>query len=137
MATKTKAYVDTSAFIAFFDHSDSYHAQFAQLFADPPALVTTALVIVEGHGWFLRRYDATKALQFLQFVDILPRCKIIAAGSAELQHAGAMAAKYCDQPLTMADAMGLWIMRHQRISCCWSTDRHLGLTGVPLVIHQI
>lgn len=137
MATKTKVYVDTSAFIAFFDRSDSYHTHFAQLFADPPPFVTTSLVVMEGHGWFLRRYDATKAKQFLNFFETLPRCKVIPVGSRELHQASSVVGDFIDQPLTLADALGLWIMRRERISCCWSTDRHLGLTGVPLVIHQI
>jgi predicted nucleic acid-binding protein len=57
MAGKTDAYVDTSALIAFVDRSDTYHLTFRRLFAKPPALLTTTLVIAEGHAWFLRRYD--------------------------------------------------------------------------------
>ena len=44
MATRAKAYVDTSALIAFADRSDSYHALFRRLFSDPPPLLTTTLV---------------------------------------------------------------------------------------------
>lgn len=61
MASKSEAYVDTSALIALCDRSDDHHALFRRLFSAPPNLVTTG---------------------------------------------------------------------------CWSTDRHLGLTGVPLVIHK-
>jgi hypothetical protein len=43
--------------------------------------------------------------------------------------------KFGDQPLTLADAHGLVIINERRISTCWSTDRHLGLTGAKLVIH--
>jgi histidine ammonia-lyase len=42
--------------------------------------------------------------------------------------------KFGDQPLTLADAHGLAIINERRISTCWSTDRHLGLTGAKLVI---
>jgi len=48
MARSPDAYVDTSALIAFADRSDSHHALFARLFADPPRLVTIALVVAEG-----------------------------------------------------------------------------------------
>lgn len=65
MATRSEAYVDTSALIAFADRSDTYHPLFRRPFAAPPRLLTTALVIAEGHGWFLRRYDRAKARQFL------------------------------------------------------------------------
>ena len=71
MARSLEAYVDTSALIAFVDRSDSHHVLFARLFSDPPTLVTTALVVAEGQGWFLRRYDQTRALMFLALVEEL------------------------------------------------------------------
>jgi hypothetical protein len=52
----------------------------------------------------------------------------------ELAGAGTMVRKFADQNLTLADAHGLALMRELRIGCCWSTDRHLSLGGVPLVI---
>jgi predicted nucleic acid-binding protein len=134
MATKTEAYVDTSALIAFLDRSDSYHPLFRRLFANPPALVTSALVIAEGHGWFLRRYDRNRALQFLSFIDDLTALTIMPFDPRELSKAARMAKKFGHQSLTLADAHGLAIMTERRISTCWSTDRHLGLTGAKLVI---
>src|SRR5437762_11016330 len=71
-ATRNEAYVDTSALIAFADRSDSHHSLFRRLFSDPPPLLTTLLVVAEGHGWFLRRYDAAKGLQFLSMVETMP-----------------------------------------------------------------
>jgi predicted nucleic acid-binding protein len=133
MARKTEAYVDTSAFIAFLDKSDSYHRLFRRLFSDPPKLVTSALVIAEGHGWFLRRYDHNRAVQFLAFVDELPALTIQAVDREALTGAGRLVRKYHDQTLTLADAHGLVIMGACKLTACWSTDRHLGLTGVPLV----
>lgn len=76
MATKTDCYIDTSAFIAFLDRSDSFHPLFRRLFAKPPALVTSALVIAEGHGWFLRRYGQRRAMQFLAFIGALPNLTV-------------------------------------------------------------
>ena len=134
MVKKTSCYIDTSAFIAFLDRSDSYHALFRRLFASPPQLNTSALVIAEGHGWFLRRYDQQRAIQFLAFVDALPSLNIREFDRDELAKAGRAVKKFADQNLTLADAHGLAIMQDLRISSCWSTDRHLGLTGVPLVI---
>ena len=45
-----------------------------------------------------------------------------------------MLAMFRDQNLTLADAHGLAVMRDRKSSSCRSTDRHLGLTGVPLAI---
>ena len=134
MARKAECYIDTSAFIAFLDRSDSYHPLFRSLFSDPPALVTSALVIAEGHGWFLRRYDWYRAAQFLAFVQELPALTVRGFDSQELAKAATLIKKFADQKVTLADAHGLTIMRDRRTATCWSTDRHLGLTGARLVI---
>jgi predicted nucleic acid-binding protein len=134
MAKKTECYVDTSALIAFLDKSDSFHALFRRLFSEPPPLITSSLVIAEGHGWFLRRYDQQRAVQFLAFVDALPSLTIRGFDVYELAQTGRIVRKFFDQNLTLADAHGLAIMRERRVGYCWSTDRHLGLDGVPLVI---
>lgn len=134
MAAKTDAYVDTSAFIAALDRSDSHHLTFARLFAEPPRLITSTLVIAEGHGWFLRRYDARKALDFLRFVRALTPLNVLPLESDDLPSLTVLLAKFADQELTLADAHGLQLMKQRRIHSCWSTDRHLALTGVPLAI---
>ena len=133
MAPKTEAYVDTSALIAFLDRSDSYHPLFCRLFSSPPPLLTSALVIAEGHGWFLRRYDRNRAIQFLNFIDALSVLAIQPFDQQQLTKTTTLLKKFGDQSLTLADAHGLVIINEQRISACWSTDRHLGLTGAKLV----
>jgi predicted nucleic acid-binding protein len=137
MAPKTESYVDTSALIAFLDRSDSYHALFRRLFSSPPPLVTSALVVAEGHGWFLRRYDQNRAIQFLNFIGDLPVLAIQKFNDEELQKASRLVKKFNDQPLTLADAHGLVIMNARQISSCWSTDRHLAITGAKLVIRAV
>lgn len=134
MAQKTECYVDTSALIAFLDRSDSYHSLFRRLFAEPPPLVTSALVLAEGHGWFLRRYDQHRAIQFLAFIHALPALAIRPFDSDELRKINPTVKKYADQKLTLADAHGICIMRERRSAACWSTDRHFGLSGVPLAV---
>ena len=134
MAGKTKAYVDTSALIAFADRSDTYHALFRRLFSEPPALLTTTLVVAEGHAWFLRRYDRTRALQFLSMIEDMKPLEIAAVGATEQVAAGRLLRRFSDQDLTLTDAAGLYLMNRHKIRNCWSTDFHLGLTGVPLVI---
>lgn len=136
MAANPEAYVDTSAFIAFLDRSDTHHALFSRLFALPPKLLTTPLVIAEGHAWFLRRYDRTRALQFLSFIECLTPLEICPCGPEEQTAAAKMLRRFPDRDLTMADAAGLHLMRARRVSTCWSTDFHLGLEGAVLVVHQ-
>ena len=96
--------------------------------------MTSALVVAEGHGWFLRRYDQRRAVQFLNFLEVMPGLTIRAFDSDELVKASQLVKKFADQKLTLADAHGLAVMLERRTSGCWSTDRHLGLTGVRLAI---
>jgi predicted nucleic acid-binding protein len=131
------AYIDTSALIAFLDRSDSYHSTFKRLFASPPPLVTSALVVAEGHGWFLRRYDRMRAAEFLAFIGSLPALAIEKFDEGGLSSARLILAKFSDQNLTLADAHGLAIMKDRHTVSCWSTDRHLTLTGVPLAIRSV
>lgn len=127
-----RAYLDTSAFIAFLDRSDSYHLTFKRLFASPPKLVTSTLAIAEGHGWFLRRYDRYRANEFLAFIEALPALAVQGFDVIELSKVRGILSRFADQDLTLADAHGLAIMKDHRCGVCWSTDRHLGLTGVDL-----
>src|SRR6266699_6325217 len=135
MAKTAEAYVDTSALIAFADRSDSYHPLFRKLFADPPLLITTPLVVAEGHGWFLKRYDRTRGLHFLSMIEEMP-LRISPVRSEEQNECVNLLRKFSYQDLTLADAAGLYLMKSRRIRLCWSTDFHLSLTGVSLVIHQ-
>jgi len=137
MATRTEAYVDTSALIAFTDRSDSYHALFRRLFSEPPPLLTTTLVVAEGHAWFLRRYDRTRALQFLAMIEAMEPLEIASVGATEQTGAGVLLRRYSDQNLTMTDAVGLHVMQARRVVSCWSTDIHLALGGVQLVINDV
>ena len=134
MARRPEAYVDTSALIAFADRSDSHHPLFRRLFADPPALLTSTLVVAEGHGWFLKRYDRQRALQFLAMIEDMTPLQVTAVGPGEQSGATKILRRYSDQDLTLADGVGLYLMKERRIRQCWSTDFHLRLSGVPLVI---
>jgi predicted nucleic acid-binding protein len=130
-----EAYLDTSALIAFLDRSDSYHLTFKRLFSAPPPLVTSALVIAEGHGWFLRRYDRHRATEFLAFIESLPALTLQGFDQSEWSKVRQVLARFGDQTLTLADAHGLAIMTDRRTTICWSTDRRLGLTGVDLAAY--
>lgn len=135
MATKTDIYVDTSALISFLDKSDSYHPLFRRLFCNPSRLITTSLVIAEGHGWFLRRYDILRGLAFLSFVEELAQAGVLKIVPFELLAGYKILRKFSDQTMTLTDAVGLALMKQNKIRECWSTDRHLGLMGVELVIN--
>jgi predicted nucleic acid-binding protein len=131
-----ESYVDTSALISFLDKSDSYHFLFRRLFASPPKLVTSPLVIAEGQAWFLRRFDSNRALQFVAGLEEMRPLRVLMLGPKDLLQATNVLRRFHDQSLTLTDALGLHIMAERRIQSCWSTDFHLGLTGVKLAIHE-
>jgi predicted nucleic acid-binding protein len=135
MERRIDAYVDTSALIAFLDRSDTFHALFRRLFAAPPPLFTSTLVIAETHGWFLRRYDRSRALQFLGLIEAMTPLTVHGVGRDEQDAAVGLLRRFSDQDLTLADAVGLHMMAVLDVTQCWSTDFHLGLTGVPLIIY--
>jgi predicted nucleic acid-binding protein len=91
--------------------------------------------LAEGHGWFLKRYDRYRGLQFLAMVEAMP-LHLVSVGADEQDAATALLRRFSDHELTLVDAIGLHVMATKRAAACWSTDFHLGLTGVPLVIHQ-
>lgn len=136
MAKKTKAYLDTSALIALLDKSDSHHAFFKKLFLEPPRLLTSSLVISEGQAWFLRRYNTRRGLGFLDFVHLLDVLEISPVDSSLIQEASKLLKHFSDQELTLTDSVGLVLMSKNKIQTCWSTDRHMGLTGIPLIIQK-
>jgi predicted nucleic acid-binding protein len=137
MATSREAYVDTSALIAFADRSDTHHPLFARLFGNPPPLVTTTLVVAEGHGWFLRRYDPARALMFLALIEDLDPLTVLDVGAVHIRAGTTILRRYSDQRLTLTDAVGLHIMQARGHRVCWSTDRHLGISGVALAIDSL
>lgn len=129
-----EAYVDSGAFIAFFDKSDTWHARFAGLFARAKGLATTTLVIAETHGWFLRRFDSYRALEFMAFLESLNILQVVAADADLISSATGILRKYSDKNLTLADACGLYLLKKNPRWKNWSTDRHLELTGSKLII---
>jgi hypothetical protein len=64
----------------------------------------------------------------------LPGITIEAFDADALGRVSRIVKKYTDQKLTLADAHGLAIMQTRKPGACWSTDRHLGLSGVPLAM---
>jgi predicted nucleic acid-binding protein len=84
MDPSLECYVDTSALIAFLDRADRHHATYLRLFSSPPRLVTSALVIAEGHGWFLRRVHVQRAMEFLSFIQSLKPLTVLPFGQEQI-----------------------------------------------------
>ena len=77
-----------------------------------------------------------RALQFLSLIEMMSPLRVVSIDSSEQRGAAHVLRKFSDQDLTLTDAMGIHLMRERRIKSCWSTDRHLGLSGVRLIINE-
>lgn len=75
-------------------------------------------------------------MQFLAMIEDMTPLSVASVGPSEQDKATEILRRHADQDLTMTDAVGLHVMRARRISVCWSTDFHLAITGVPLVVNQ-
>lgn len=69
-------------------------------------------------------------------VEAMKPLTIVAVGGREQRGGTQVLRRFADQRLTLTDAVGLHLMEECGVTSCWSTDFHLGLTGVPLIIHQ-
>jgi hypothetical protein len=85
-------------------------------------------------GGFYDAMTRRRATEFLAFIDTLPNLTVQPFDAAELSKVRKTLVRFNDQTLTLADAHGLVIMQGRRNVICWSTDRHLGLTGADLAI---
>src|SRR5258708_39085983 len=97
MDPNPESYVDTSALIGFLDRGDRHHANYLRLFSEPPPLVTSALVIAEGHGWFLRRVHPRRATEFLSFVRAMKALSVVPFGQDWIGAIRPIVAKFGDQ----------------------------------------
>jgi predicted nucleic acid-binding protein len=79
---------------------------------------------------------ARRAAPFAAFIEQLRPLRLVSVDAD--QHAGGVAVlrRFSNQDLTLADAVGLHVMKSLGIESCWSTDFHLGLTGARLVIDE-
>lgn len=69
-------------------------------------------------------------------IEVMTPLHVVPLGTSEQRGAAAVLRKFSGQDLTLADALGLHLMRERRVRLCWSTDFRLGLSGVRLVTNE-
>lgn len=129
-----RVFIDSGAFIAFIDRSDSLHGEARALFARPPRRwATSLLVVAEAYGWFLHRMGEEVARTFRALLGELPKLGLL---GADTEHDAAVSRKLDDLrgcKLTYVDASSLVWLERKRIGTVWGTDHHLGLEGAQVV----
>jgi len=134
VSTETRVFLDTGIFIAFLDRSDRWHPEARALFSSPPrSWATSLLVVAEAHGWFLHRMGEEAARRFHELIADMQGLQLLETTRSDHQATLGVLDRLRGAKLTYVDAASLALLEKRRITTVWSTDRHLGLTGVRVV----
>lgn len=129
----TEAFIDTGAFVAFLDRSDTQHREAVALFGRPPARLTTSiLVVAESYGWFLHKLGEPAARRFRQLLDDLPDLRVLGADEDHRRAVGAKLDALRGRKLTFVDASSLVLLEQTGFSTVWGTDFDLALEGATV-----
>src|SRR5262245_43018405 len=119
-------FVDTGAFYAVADRSDSHHQEAEAVFRHRSTagdLVTTDHVMVES--WILLRAHLGRDAA-MRFWDAMETgvVKVLGVTSADFVHARRIAREWPDQPFSMVDCTSFAAMERSNIREAFAFDRH-------------
>jgi predicted nucleic acid-binding protein len=119
-------FVDTSAFYAAADSSDSHHAQAARIITAGEPLVTTDQVLVECCLLIARRSGQRAADQFWGSLrDGRARIELVLRG--DLDNAWRIGEEFADQDFSLVDRTSFAVMERLGISRVASFDDHFAV----------
>lgn len=126
-------FVDTGAWLAIVDKSDSLHKQAQQIYASVirsgSILVTTNLVVSESYTLIQRRIGQKVAVQFLSSVQNSPRLLVIYSDSKIETDAQKFLRQYADQKFSYVDAVSFAVMKQREIVEAFAFDHHFLIAG--------
>jgi predicted nucleic acid-binding protein len=130
----SSVFLDSGIFIALMNRRDQWHEQAVALFSGPKVRWSTSfLVISEVSSWFLHRLGEEVARSFHLLIASLPALKVYEATAAHHATILRMLDRFRGAKLTYVDASSLCLLEQHKIHQVWSTDHHLGLTGVEVL----
>lgn len=125
--TRPEIFVDTGAWIALLQESDTHHiaalAVRGRLKQQRTRLITTNFVVAETHAMLLRAGYAP-AVAFLQSVTAGQMAVVIRAEADDEAAARAIIYQYTDKKYSLADAISFAVMARLGITQAWSYDQH-------------
>ena len=95
--------------------------------------MTSVLVISETYSWFLHRMGEEQARTFRQMIGNLEHLKVLEATVEHHADVVKVLERFRGTKLTYVDASSLVHLEQKKISVVWSTDHHLGLSGVQVL----
>jgi predicted nucleic acid-binding protein len=127
-------FLDSGIFIALMSRKDRWHDQAVELFSGKtPRWHTSVLVLSETYGWFLHRIGEEQARAFRGLIDNLRGLRILDATVTHHSDVLRILDRYRGTKLTYVDASSLVHLEQKKIRQVWSTDHHLGLSGVEVL----
>lgn len=119
--------------------NDQHHHRAKAFFESLPSGIrkaTTHAMIVECYTFLLHRYGRASALRCLQFLDDAKDAgtfRLIYNDEQDAREAESLLRRFDDQAVSYVDALTLASARRYNVGAIFGFDRHLTLTGVPLL----
>jgi predicted nucleic acid-binding protein len=130
--TRPAIFVDTGAWIALLQETDTHHVAAstvgARLKQQRTRLITTNFVIAETHAMLLRAGYAP-AVTFLRKVTAGQVAIVIRAEADDEAAARAIIYQYTDKKYSLVDAISFAVMTRLGITQAWSYDQHFRQHG--------
>ncbi len=131
----TSVYVDTSAFLAVFDKSDTNHTRAAmhwcELIGDHAALHCTAGVLIETCALLQRRLGMAALRAFREDVYPLLLVEWLEAPVFDEGMASVLSANR--RGVSLVDALSFGAMRRLGLRTCFAYGRHFGEQGFEVI----
>ncbi len=135
---RRKALVDTSAFYAFADSSDSRHREaraiFVTLQRQPAYLYTTSWIIAETHALLLNRLSQAAAIRFLRDTENESNIVVALAESNDIARGREIIYRHTDKRYSLTDATSFAIMERLQIPTAFTIDRNFAQFGWEIAV---
>jgi len=133
-----RVFVDTSAWVAVVDSSDSHHPiatrTYKRLLKSPFTFVTTILVVAETQIWLRRRASPEAASTFLKNINESQRVEIIYPNARLEAEAKRILRQYADQDFSLTDAISFAFMYQNGLTEAFAYDRHFATAGYTIIV---
>ena len=133
-------FVDSGAWIAFFDQTDKYHNDAVVLYSDlvqqKMRLLTTDYVLDETITRL--RYDVSHsvAVQFLDLIESVEKTGVLTIAEIDktlLQEAKRLFRQYDSAKLSFTDCTSFAVCQKHNISETYAFDEHFAMMGITVL----
>ncbi|MHB2019218.1 MAG: type II toxin-antitoxin system VapC family toxin [Candidatus Xenobia bacterium] len=135
-----KTFVDTGAFCAFSDRTDSLHVlavqQFAQLLRERVPLVITNFIVNETYTWLRYRLGFDPAVEFLKRIRQSEKESLLEVVTVDYPlevKAIEVLEQFSDQDLSYTDAASLALIQKRKLKRAFTFDHHFHLIPVQVI----